>query len=252
MTRVLAAAALALVLAAPARAQTPAATPVRNLSVIGEAPRGAEMAPASRMFEIREGALWLDGRKLPPEAIPQGIDLSGIIVQMELVGPVIPVVEVDGAPFVFESERLVPFAQSSKAGNAVYIMGEEILVPSTSPEERLDPVVNEMYRRQLSEADRALYNQMEREAQLEYEIDELAARARTLAPGQGYDTITTDLRQRLQTLFDLKQEIRAEELDRAESELRALRSVLAERRSMRDQIIDLRLRELLGLEAVER
>ena len=58
------------------------------------------MAPAARLFEIRDGRLWMDGRQLPPDAIPPGLDLTGVMLQLELVGPVIPVVEVDG-----EAER---------------------------------------------------------------------------------------------------------------------------------------------------
>ncbi len=237
---------LAFVLVAPLHAQTPEAMPVRSQSLVGEAPRGAEMSPASRLFEIRDGGLWMDGQPMPPEAVPSGLDLSGIVWWVELVGPVTPVVQVDGTWFVLEDERLVPLDESSSADNSVFIMGEELIVPSASPEARLAPVVNEAYRRQLSEADQALYRQMEREAQLEQEITGLAYQLRALPPGPQHDALAADLRQRLRTLFDLKQEIRAEELDRAEAEIRELKETLKARAAIGDEIVDHRFRELLG------
>ncbi|MEL6616584.1 MAG: hypothetical protein AAFQ43_12650, partial [Bacteroidota bacterium] len=183
MTRPFTLAALALLLASSGLAQEP----VRSNSLIGEAPRGAEMAPASRMFEIHSGRLWLDGQALPPSAIPEGVDLTGVVMQLELVGPVVPVLEVDGVPYVLENERLVPFETSAKAGNPVYILGEMAVAPEAAPSDRLQPVVREAYRRELSTEDQALFAKMQTEEQLEAEINALARRARGLPPGAEYD-----------------------------------------------------------------
>ena len=248
MTRPLVLAALAFLLAAPLRAQESN----RREALVGEAPRSTEQAPAARLFEIRGGRLWLDGRALPPSAIPDGLDLSGVMMQVELVGAVTPVVEVDGVPYVLDGERLVPFAASSKTGTPLYIMGQTAVSPSAASADRLEPVVEEAYRRQLSAADQALYAKMQQESQLEAEIVALARQARGLPPGPEYDALTADLRARLRALFDLKHEIRREELDRADSELRSLRAVLAERESMRAQIIEHRFHELMGDSAVDR
>lgn len=248
MTRPLTLAALALLVALPGLAQEP----VRPASLVGEEPRGAEMAPASRMFEIHSGRLWLDGRALPPSAVPDGIDLTGVVMQLELVGPVTPVLEVDGVPYVLENERLVPFETSSKAGNPVYILGEMAVAPEAAPADRLQPVVREAYRRELSTEDEALFAKMQTEERLEGEINAIARRARGLPPGPEYDALATDLRARLGRLFDLKQEIRVEELDRTEAEIRALRAVLAERATMREQIIDNRFLDLMGETPIDR
>ena len=249
MTRPVFLAALAVSLAVPAQAQD---RPARSLSLAAEAPRGAEMAPASRLFEIHDGKLWLDGRALPDSAIPDGVDLSGVMMQLELVGPVTAVVEADGVLFVLEDERLVPFSASSKAGNPVYILGRTVVAPEAAPADRLEPVVKEAYRRQLSAGDHALYAKMQREAELEAEILTLARRARGTAPDTAYNALADDLKNRLRALFRLKQEIRREELDRAEDELGALRATLSEREAMREEIVTHRFHELMGTAPLDR
>lgn len=247
MTRT-ATAVLALLVAGSATAQEP----VRSEALLGEPTERTGMAPPARLFEIRDGRLWLDGRALPESSVPSGLDLSGVVMQLELVGPVTPVVEVDGELFVLERERLVPFETSSKAGSPVYIMGEAAVSPQAATADMLEPVVDEVYLRQLSDADRTLYDKLQEERRLEAEIAQLARRTRSLAPGPEHDAMATELRQRIGTLFDLKQEIRREELDRAESDLRALRAILIEREEMRDDIITHRFHELLGTKPLDR
>lgn len=254
MTRPRLAAALGLlaasgVLAPGALAQEPAA----RSALVGAAPAVAEQAPAVRLFEIHSGKAWLDGNALPPEAVPEAFDLSGLLMRMEFSGSLTPVIEsASGELFVLENERLVPMEEAEKAGNAVYILGEYAVAPEAASADRLQPVVAEAYRRQLSDADRGLYAKMQREARMEGEILSLARRARGLPPGEAYDALAVDLRQRLRDLFDLKQEIRLAELDRAEDELRALRAVITERGTMREAIVDHRFRELLGEAPVDR
>ena len=240
--------ALALLTAGAAHAQDP----VRTQALLGEPTQRAEMAQPARLFEIRDGRLWLDGRALPSSAIPDGLDLSGVVMQLELVGPVTPVVEVDGELFVLERERLVPYEASAKAGNPVYIMGEAVVSPQSAPADMLESVVDEVYLRQVRDADRGLYNKVQEERRLEAEIAQTARRARALPPGPEHDALAAELRARIGALFDLKQEIRREELARAESELRALRAILGERDAMREDVISHRYNELLGTGSIDR
>lgn len=214
--------------------------------MLAEPVEGHRMAPPARLFEIRDGRLWLDGRALSGDAVPEGLDLSGFEMSLELVGPVTPVVEVDGELFVLQRERLVPFESSEKAGTPVYFLAEAEAV------EQEEPRVDEAYLRSLSDADRALYEQLQTEMRLEAEIARTARRARGLPPGPEREELETELRSRLGSLFDLKQEIRRQELSRAESEIRALRAILDERETMREDVISLRLGELLGTEALDR
>ncbi|MEM6326601.1 MAG: hypothetical protein AAF791_05730 [Bacteroidota bacterium] len=248
MTRTAFAALAVLLVSGVASAQEP----VRTQSLLAEPAVGAEMAPAARLFEIRNGRLWLDGRALPASSVPAGLDLSGIVWQLELVGSVTPAIAVDDEWYVLERERLVPYDSSAKANHPVYILGETVVEAGSAPVDRLESVVDEAYRRQLSDADRALYEKIQDERRLESEIARIARRARALLPGPDRNALETELRDRLGVLFDLKQEIRREELTRAESEIRALRAVLDERATMRDDVITHRYHELLGTRPLDR
>ena len=225
-----------LLLAAPVGAQTD----------VVETRDGAPRSQATHLFEIRDGGLWLDGRALPASAVPAGLDLSGIVTQMEYTPPLAPVVEVDGEPYVFEDERLIAFAASSRPNRAVYILGETVVAPQQVSADRLEPVVQEAYRQRLSEADQALYAKMERERVLESEALVLASRTRRTPAGPSRDALVAELRDRLDAIFRLKQEIRREEVARVDAEVRALRAVLDEREAMHGEIIEHRLRELIG------
>ena len=244
MIRFLASAALALLLAGPVHAQQP--IPVRGQNLIGEPTERAAMAPAARVFSIRDGQLWLDGRALPASAIPEGVDLSGVMMEIELVGSVTPAVEADGTWYVLEHETLVPYEASEKAGETVYVMGTSVVQPESAPADMLEPVVDEAYLRQLSDADRVLFDRLHEERRLETEVQRIARRARALPPGAEHDALAAELRERLAALFDLKQAVRVAELDRAEAELRALSAVMSEREVLRSEIIEHRFHELMG------
>lgn len=251
MIRFLALAALAPLMAGSVRAQEPASLRAQQ-QLIGEPTERAGMAPAARVFAIRDGRLWLDGRPLPADAIPDGLDLSGVTWEMELVGAATPAVEVDGVWFVLEHEKLVPYEASEKAGKPVYVMGTALVQPESATADMLEPVVDQAYLRQLSDADRALYDQLHEERRLEVEVQRIARRVRALPPGAEYDALAAELRDGLAALFDLKQDIRRAELTRAESELRALRAVMGERETMRGEIIEHRFHELMGTAPLDR
>lgn len=244
-------AAFLLLFAGGAHAQQPVQQPVRTESLLAEPADQNGMAPPARLFEIHDGRLWMDGRPLPSDAIPSGLDLTGVVMQMELVGPVTPILEVDGELLVLERDRLVPYEASSKAGNPVYILGEAAVSPQTAPTDLLEPVVDEAYLRQLSD-DQTLYAKVQQERQLEVEILQTARRVRALPSGPERDALSEELRRRIGTLFDLKQETRLAEVERAEAELHALRAVLAEREAMREDVVDHRFHELMGTQPVER
>ena len=211
------------------------------------AARGADAEAAQvHLLEIHSGLVWLDGRALPPGSVPDGLDLRGIEMELEFSGPVTPVIEVDGEPFVLEGERLVAFAASSKAGSPVYILSDTAVAPAAAPAERLEPVVEAAYMEQVSEADQTLYDKLQRERALDAEAQTLARRARALPPGAERDALVRSLRTQIEQAFALKQEVRRAELERAESDLRALRAVLDERDALHAEIVEHRLRELLG------
>lgn len=205
-------------------------------------------AESERMhtFEVRDGQIYLDGRHLP-DAVPAHLDLAGVATApLEFSGPITPVLEIDGRAYVLEDERLVPLDQSSRAGNSIYILDDSAPSPESMPRERVQPIIEAAYMRDVADADQRLYNQMRREADLEVEVSSLAARLRRLPGGDERDRLRAELRQQISDLLSLKHDIREQEIDLAARRLDAARLGLEERRSFHDAIVDQRLRELVG------
>lgn len=225
---------LAALAALPARAQP--------TGLASAAPEAAE-AVAERLLEIRDGHLHLDGRALPPEAVPAGLDLSGLAMQMRFSGPVTPVVEVDGAAYVLQGERLVRFEESDRAGDRVYFLGQPA---EPMPEHEMREAGEAAYFQQLSARDGPLYERIRREEALERESLRLAEEIRRTTDPAARARLTAQLRADLEAAFDLKQEIRTAELDQAERQVENLRAMLNTRAARKAQVIEQRMRELTG------
>lgn len=213
----------------------------------------AEADTRPHTFRIVDGEVYLDG-VLVPGAVPPELRLDGYSTPaVEYAGPVAPVIEVDGEAYVFEDDRLVPVAESSRAeavraGRAAFLMGD--LVPEPPPmaevaDDALQLVSEEVYLRDVAGRDRALYDQLHRERTMEVDALRLAERYRT-APATERPARRNELRDLLSRLLTLKQELRRAEVTRAQEELNALRATLDEREARHDAIVDARLRELVG------
>ena len=111
-------------------------------------------------------------------------------------------------------------------------------------DDRLALVSQEAYLRELAARDQALYEKMQHEQTLEGNVHDLAQRVRRTAPGPERSRLRGELRTRLSELFTLKQEIRREEVERAQAELDAFRTLLDARDRQHDAIVDGRLRGL--------
>ena len=200
-------------------------------------------------FEVRDGQIYLDGRLLP-DAVPEGVDLSGFgMAPLEYSGPIAPVLEIDGEAYVLEGEKLVTMDASSRPGRGVYILGDvspEAEDMAALPEEQVTPIVEAAYMRDVASRNEALYDRMRQEAAMENDVAALATRVRALAPGAERARLRQQLRGLLSDLLSLKHEIREEEVDEAAERLDAARRGLAARRAHHDDIVDVRLRELIG------
>lgn len=199
---------------------------------------------AVHTFQVRDGAVYLDGRHLP-EAVPSDLDLGGQGTRvLEFSGPVTPVLEVNGRAYVLENERLVLLSESSLAGQGVLV--NEAGPAGETAEDRVTPIVEEAYMRDVASFNGELYGRMQREQAMEGEVAGLASRVLALAPGAPRRALRDQLRGLLSDLLALKHEIRAEEIVVAEQRLEAARSALAYRENHHDEIVDARLRELVG------
>ena len=212
----------------------------------------SQMSPTSdeHRLEIRNGVVVFDGAVLP-NAAPAGVDLSGMSLSLDYSGPITPVVGIDEQAYVFEGGRLVRFEDSTRAGEQVYILNSPQAEAAPMPvgamdDQRLALVSQEAYRREVAERDRALYQRMQDEQALEQRVADLAQQVRRLPAGAERTRLRSELRSRLSDLFTLKQQIRREEVDRAQAEIDSVRAQLDERDAQHDAIVDRRLHGLCG------
>lgn len=200
------------------------------------------------LLEIRDGSVLLDGAVLR-DAAPAGLDLAGLTMSLDYSGPITPVVEVDGQAYVLERGRLVRFEESTRAGERVYALSAampDAASLSAMGDERLALVSQEAYFRELAERDRALYGRMQHEQDLETRVDLLADQFRAMTDGPERTRLRAELRDRLHELFALKQSLRREEVDRAQTELDAVRGQLDARDAQHEAIVERRLSGLCG------
>ena len=240
-----------LALAPLAAAQIPTAQPVPAPRATSALPSEAAGAASDDLhtFQIVGGQVHLDGIAVPG-AVPSHLDLDGLSTPpLEYVGPVAPVIEVDGRAYVFEGGRLVSLAESSRAGRGVFLIGD--LVPESEPmadasDDALALVSEEVYMRDVAGRDRGLYESLHLERTLELDAVRLAERIRAAPAGAERTRMRADLRSLLSQLLALKQQLRRREIDRAQHEIDALRSALDRRDAQHEAMVDARLRELCG------
>ncbi len=199
-------------------------------------------------FQIRDGAVFLDGRHVP-DALPSDLDLKGQGTSvLEFSGPVTPVIEIDGRPYVLEGQRLVLLSESSMAGQGVLLSEPAPDVVREMPDDRVMPIVQEAYMRGVASQNGELYDRMRRERGMEEEVMALATRIQAMGPGAPRRALRDQLRGLLSDLLVLKHEIRAEEIAVAEQQIDTARRALSYREGHHDDIVEARLRELVGAE----
>ncbi|MDX1421263.1 MAG: hypothetical protein R3181_14955 [Rubricoccaceae bacterium] len=207
--------------------------------------RAADAVAEQHVLEIHDGQMSLDGRPLPAQNLPEGLDLHGIEMTYTFVGPVSPVLEIDGVVYVLEGEHFKRLSETDRAGVQPYFFPE---MPEAESQAAPAPAEasEEAYLRQVSERDRALYDRIQREVELENETHRLAARIRSTSDSDTRARLLESLRNKLGEAFELKQAIRAEEIAQAEAQIGELRRLLDERAARKSSIIERRIEELTG------
>jgi hypothetical protein len=113
-------------------------------------------------------------------------------------------------------------------------------------DEQLRQAGEAAYMMELSASDRALYDKIQREAALEAASLRLADQINRTTDPDERAGLRSQLRANLEAAFDLKQEIRSAEIERTEAQVAELRRMLTQRAARKSQIIEHRLRELVG------
>lgn len=194
-------------------------------------------------LEIRDGKVFHDGVQLQEHALPDEFDATGVSFTFEYSGPVMPAITLNGRVYALEGDRLVALedAAAEEGARAVAVMPAEYM---TTADRRRQ--AEEAYLETLSERDRALYERLMHEREMEEEALRLAYAARRATEPAERLRLREQLQAHLGEIFELKQNNRREEIQQVESMLEVMNRQMAERESMRDEIIRRHVRDLLG------
>lgn len=215
-----------------------------GLLILLAAPVAAQVGVEVHRLEIRDGHVYHDGDRMPQSSLPEGFDARGISFTFEYAGPVVPAITIDGKVYALEGNRLVSIEDASPETTARAI-GVVPVESAVDEDERLRQA-EEAYLATLSERDRALYERLMRERDMEHDAIRLSYAIRQSTDDTEREALREQLRETLNLMFDLKQENRLEEIQQVEDMLSAMREQVEARQQQRDDLIERRLRQLAG------
>ena len=153
-------------------------------------------------LEIRDGTVYHDGTALPEGALPAELDVEGMSMTFEYSGPVAPAIGLNGRLYTLEGDRLVELDEAEMDRQAFAFAKPQPLSRASA---------EQAYMQGLSERDRALYERLVREREMETEAFLLAQQIRQNPRDALYPALQNQLRDKLDAMFELKQENRREE-----------------------------------------
>ncbi|NND72171.1 MAG: hypothetical protein HKN43_11410 [Rhodothermales bacterium] len=145
--------------------------------------------------------------------------------------------EYSAAPAVDNSEVAKLLADAQESANQVVVMASQL--PRVDMQE---------YWRVVKDQNNELYTQFNHEWAMEVQAREMAARARSLGETEERAALINELRSTLEKIFVLKQENRNREIVQLQVQLEGLEKNMRDRTHYKDQIIERRLKDLLGQE----
>lgn len=139
----------------------------------------------------------------------------------------------------FELQKVAP--ESNELARMLVVEAE-----NTARIARAFPQVQyESYLSEVRDSNQFLYQELVREREMEARTHELAMRIRQAEKEADREKLTSELRNVLTDIFELKQDNRQHEIEQLSKQLTELKSRLEERESLKADIIDSRIKDLL-------
>lgn len=104
----------------------------------------------------------------------------------------------------------------------------------------------EAYLADIQDADNFLYSRLVKEQQMEMETHHLAMKIQSAKTREEQEKYTAQLRESLTQIFQLKQENRQKEIEQLAAKLNDLQKRMKERESLKKEIVENRIKELLN------
>lgn len=209
-------------------------------------------AQQTHTLNIRDGTVYVDGRPLSADQLPDSLNLEGVRANYRFVGVDRPVVELRGRLFVVD-EGLEPITEEEvREQRASVVLGSEAVRAQTPPRRgeaeaaaRSPESSHQRYLSAVQRSSRELYERLQHERQMEQNAQNLARTIRLLPESAERRAKIDTLRGMLEDIFAVKQENRRREIERLQRQIRELQENLQRREQMRDRMIDRHLRQLI-------
>ena len=210
----------------------------------------AASAQQTRTLNIRDGTVYVDGRPLSEDQLPDSLHLEGINAHYRFLGIQRPVIELNGRLFAVD-EGLTPVTEEEvRKERASVILGSG-RTQSRDPramsrvQARRSDGGHRQYLNALQRSSHGLYERLLRERQMEQNARNLAHAIRLLPEGAERQARIDTLRVMLEDIFELKQENRRREIEHLQRQIQEIQKNLRKREQMRDRMIDRHLRQLI-------
>ena len=146
-----------------------------------------------------------------------------------------------------ELEQLSTQVEQRQANQAI-ITARERVAQAVEVVQALPKLQVQSYLSDVQQYNQNLYSLLVREWRMEREAEALALEIRRLPQGAERNDRIAQLRQKLDEIFELKQNNRRREIQQLEQELSALNERLQKREHLRDRLINQRLSDLIGVQ----
>ena len=219
---------------------------------------------------IQDGRVLINGKQVDEEDVPASLIQENLYLSMSFPGTSTATFELNGNFYELDGESLREIERNDFLDSETTVVfrnnpsaARTIVEADAYAPQRLNeraafqqspatPVnveygtLMQQYVAEVLQRDRALYNQLMYEIELERQTQEIALQARMLPEGSERDQLLVQLREVLGQAFALKQENRKQEIVQLEEQLLILQKRLDEREAMKDKVIENRVRELVG------
>ena len=206
-------------------------------------------AQQTHTLNIRDGTVYVDGRPLSEDQLPDSLSLQGVRANYRFVGVQRPVVELKGRLFVVEDGLRPTTEEEVREQRASVVLGNKTVQASSSRDGAAaagrSRASHQQYLSAVQRSSRELYERLQRERLMEQDARTLARTIRLLPEGTERQAQIDTLRAMLEDIFAVKQENRRREIERLQRQIRDLQENLQRREQMRERMIDRHLRQLI-------
>jgi len=223
-----------------------------------------------RTLVIRDNQVLIDGREVARNHMPANLALDGISFSYSFIGVEMPVVTIGDQLFAIQKDRLQSIESrdqyravlshqksmeravrqakgwivDSDRGEYYTFQGERLEANEAVP--RLLSEANALYLEDLQKQNISLFAKLSSERELELEAEFLSIAARQARSKEDRDKHVRDLKEKLNVIFELKQQNRRDEITQFKAQLEQLRHRVERRDELKQKIIKDRVARLTG------